>query len=59
MLEILGYIVVAYGVARLIQTSTETESSWAQIAGVSGIVALVVLALMLHDQASSVSQLGA
>ena len=58
MLEILGYIVVAYGIARLIQTTTETETPWAQIAGVSGIVALVVLALMLHDQASSVSQLG-
>ena len=58
MLEILGYIVVAYGIARLIQTSTETENSSATIAGVLGIVALIVLALMLHDQASSVSQLG-
>jgi len=58
MLEILGYIVVAYGIARLIQTTTETKQSWAQIAGVSGILALVTLALMLHDQASSVSQLG-
>jgi multisubunit Na+/H+ antiporter MnhB subunit len=58
LLEILGYIVVAYGIARLVQTSTETETPGARIAGVVGILALAVLALMLHDQASSVSQLG-
>ena len=59
MLEILGYMVVAYGVTRLLQTSEFTASaSWKQLVGALGILALVILALLLHEQASGVSDLG-
>lgn len=40
-------------IARLIQTSTETENPWSQIAGWLGVGALVVLVLMLNDQANN------
>jgi uncharacterized membrane protein HdeD (DUF308 family) len=42
MLEILGYMVVAYGVARLLQTTFEAESknnAFQVVAGVIGIAA--------------------
>ena len=61
MLEILGYMVVAYGVARLLQTTFEAESknnAFHVVAGVAGIVALAILAFMLHDQAEQVGGIG-
>jgi hypothetical protein len=64
MLEILGYMVVAYGIARLLQTTLQAEDAQGKnrtvvvMSGAIGIGALIILALLLHEQASSVSQLG-
>jgi uncharacterized membrane protein HdeD (DUF308 family) len=61
MLEILGYMVVAYGVARLLQTTFDAESknnAVQVVAGVVGIAALAILAFMLHDQAEQVGGIG-
>ena len=59
MLELLGYMVAAYGITRLAQTSKFSESDgWMQLVGTIGIAALIVLALLLSDQADSLSGLG-
>jgi hypothetical protein len=61
MLEILGYMVVAYGVARLLQTTFDVESknnAFHVVAGAAGIVALAILAVMLHEQAEQVGGIG-
>lgn len=55
MIELLGFMIAGYGSARLVQTSTEAKNTTAQVAGILGIIALVVLALMLHEQATQVS----
>jgi uncharacterized membrane protein HdeD (DUF308 family) len=58
---VLGYMVVAYGVARLLQTIFEAESknnAVQVVAGVVGIAALAILAFMLHDQAEQVGAIG-
>lgn len=54
MLEIIGYIVVAYGIFRLGQASAEAEQIATIVLGVAGIVVLVGLAIWLHSQADTI-----
>lgn len=59
MLEILGYMVAAYGIARLAQTTFVPDVKGPQlIAGILGIAVLVVLALQLGEQADAIGSLG-
>lgn len=58
MLEIIGYMIVAYGVARLLQTSEILDKSMKQIVGALGIGALVLLGVMLSQQADTLAGIG-
>lgn len=58
MLQILGYMVGAYGIARLLQTSHLSDSKeWAQVVGGIGIVVLAVCILWLTQQGSAIADL--
>ena len=60
VIQIIGYMVAAYGVARLIQTSLEAEEaptknrSAKTFIGVVGAGALALLAILLTNQANEV-----
>jgi hypothetical protein len=58
MIEILGFMVAAYGIARLAQTSRIFTSDGAiQLVGAIGIGALILLAIMLTNQANTIGSL--
>jgi hypothetical protein len=56
MIQIVGYMVAAYGVARLIQASITSESA-KQFVAVGGCIVLALLAALLTSQANSVASL--
>jgi hypothetical protein len=57
MIQIVGYMIAAYGVARLFQTSEVLDKGMKQVVGVLGIGALILLAVILTTQADTVGNL--
>ena len=54
MIEVVGLMVAAYGIARLIQAGIENgdDHPVASVVSYIGVLTLVVLVLMLHNQAT-------
>ena len=57
MIQIIGYMIAAYGMARLVQTSARLDKTGDLVVGMLGIGALILLAVMLTQQADSISSL--
>ena len=56
MIQIVGYMVAAYGASPLLQTTTDKAATGIQqLFGIPGVVAMVLLAAMLTTQADAVA----
>ena len=60
MIELIGFMVAAYGVTRLTLASDllKLDATGNRVIGLLGIAALVLLAVMLAEQANTITGIG-